>query len=329
MIERQWGRRASTPSRVIGLAIALGVGAGCSAAPVTPAPATLTLLTGGTGGSFYPLGAALADIYTQRIPGIRAVAQSTVASVFNVQAVQQGKADVAFTQGDVAYFAYRRGTESDSRPHTKLRGIAVLWVNTVQLVVPRSSEIRAVDDLRGRRVGVGSPASGTQIVTRLVIEGHGINYAQVRSEPLSFSEAVGRMENKTLDAAFVVASYPVSAVSEMNTAFGVRLIPVAPAIVDRIRTDYPFVKPMLIPSGTYAGQDRDLDTLGVDNILVCRDDLPEDLVYRLTKVLYESLGELEGKDAAARLIDPEQGPTTPIPLHPGAARFYREREILR
>lgn len=303
--------------------------AACGAAPAAPAPATLTLLTGGTGGSFYPLGAALADIYTQRIPGIRAVAQSTVASVFNVQAVQQGKADVAFTQGDVAYFAYRRGTESDSRPHTKLRGIAVLWVNTVQLVVPRNSEIRAVDDLRGRRVGVGSPASGTQIVTRLVIEGHGINYAQVRSEPLSFSEAVGRMENKTLDAAFVVASYPVSAVSEMNTAFGVRLIPVAPAIVDRIRTDYPFVKPMLIPSGTYAGQDRDLDTLGVDNILVCRDDLPEDLVYRLTKVLYESLGALEGKDAAARLIDPEEGPTTPIPLHPGAARFYREREILR
>lgn len=321
-------RHLRAPVRALALALA-AFAVACSAAPVKPVPATLTLLTGGTGGSFFPLGAALADIYTQRVPDIRAVAQSTVASVFNVQAVQQGKADVAFTQGDVAYFAYRRGTEADARPYTKLRGIAVLWVNTVQLVVPRNSEIRSVDDLRGRRVGIGSPASGTQIVARLVIEGHGINYAQVRSEPLSFSEAVGRMENKMLDAAFVVASYPVSAVSEMNTAFGVRLIPVAPGTVDRIRTDYPFVKPMLIPSGTYAGQDRDLDTLGVDNILVCRDDLPEDLVYRLTKVLYESLGELESKDAAARLIDPEQGPTTPIPLHPGAARFYREREILR
>lgn len=252
-----------------------------------------------------------------------------MASVFNVQAVQQAKADVAFTQGDVAYFAYRRGTESDPRPHTKLRGIAVLWVNTVQLVVPRNSSVFAVSDLRGRRVGVGSPASGTQIAARLVIEGHAVDYAAVRSEELSFSEAVGRMEQKTLDAGFVVASYPVSAVTEMNTAFGVRLIPVSRPIVDRIRTDYPFMKPMVIPKGTYAGLDADLDTVGVDNILVCHDDLPEDLVYQLTRILFESLDDLTHADAAARLIDPEQGPATPIPLHPGAARFYRERELLR
>lgn len=311
------------------IAAVLTIAAACTRAP-EPVPAkTIALLTGGTGGSFYPLGAALADLYTKRIPSLRVTAQSTVASVFNVQAVQQAKADVAFTQGDVAYFAYRRGTESDPRPHTKLRGIAVLWVNTVQLVVPRNSSVFAVSDLRGRRVGVGSPASGTQIAARLVIEGHGIDYAAVKSEELSFSEAVGEMERKTLDAGFVVASYPVSAVTEMNAAFGVRLIPVSRPIVDRIRSDYPFMKPMVIPKGTYAGLDEDLDTVGVDNILVCRDDLPEDLVYQLTRVLFESLAELTSADAAARLIDPEQGPTTPIPLHPGAARFYRERELLR
>ena len=287
------------------------------------------MLTGGTGGSFYPLGEALAGLYTQKIPSIRMTAQSTVASVFNVQAIQQGKADVAFTQGDVAYFAYRRGTEADPRPHTKLRGIAVLWVNTVQLVVPRTSEIRQVRDLRDKRVGVGSPDSGTQIVARLVIEGHGMKYAQVKSEALSFAEAVQRMEKNSLDAGFVVASYPVSAVSAMNSTVGVRLIPVEPKVVDRIRSDYPFVKPMLIPAGTYRGQDRDLNTLGVDNILVCREDLSEDLVYQFTKVLFDSLSALTETDPAARLIDPEQGPTTPIPLHAGAARFYREREILR
>lgn len=287
------------------------------------------MLTGGTGGSFYPLGETLARLYTQRLPAIHMTARSTVASVFNVQAIQQGRADVAFTQGDVAYFAYRRGTEADPRPHTRLRGIAVLWVNTVQLVVPRTSEIRAVRDLRDRRVSVGSPDSGTQIVARLVIEGHGMKYAQVRSEALSFAEAVEGMEHGTLDAGFVVASYPVSAVSAMNDAIGARLIPVEPKVVERIRSDYPFVKPMLIPAGTYRGQDRDLNTLGVDNILVCREDLSEDLVYQLTKILFESLGSLAEHDSAARLIDAEQGPTTPVPLHAGAARFYREREILR
>ena len=297
--------------------------------PPAPSPTTVTILTGGTGGSFYPLGAALADIYSSKISGLRAVAQSTVASVFNVQAIQQGKADVAFTQGDVAYFAYRRGTEENPRPHTKLRGIAVLWVNTVQLVVPRSSDIHSVGDLIGRSVGVGSPASGTQIVARLVIEGHGVDYGAVQAEQLSFSEAVGRMENKTLDAGFVVASYPVSAVTAMNSAFGVRLIPVGRPSVDRIQRDYPFIRPITIPAGTYEGQGTDLSTLGVDNILVCREDLPEELVYNLTRVLFESLGALSLSDAGARLIDPEDGPTTPIPLHPGAARFFREREILR
>jgi len=311
-----------------GLLVVALLAGGCQQA-VAPPKTALTILTGGTGGSFYPLGEALAGIYSQRIPSISATAQSTVASVFNVQAVQQSRADLAFTQGDVAYFAYRRGTETDPRPHTKLRGIAVLWVNTVQLVVPRTSDIRDVRDLHGKRVSVGSPASGTQIVARLVIEGHGMKYDQVKPLTLSFAEAVERMEQGSLDAGFVVASYPVSAVTDMNASIGVRLIAVDRGIVERIRSDYPFVKPMVIPGRTYQGQEHDLGTLGVDNILVCRDDLPEELVYQLTKVLFESLGALAASDPAARLIDPEQGPTTPIPLHPGAARFYREREILR
>lgn len=324
-----WLARVFPTHRVVLALAAAALTAACLSRPAPPPPTPLTILTGGTGGSFYPLGEALAGIYSQKIPSIRMTAQSTVASVFNVQAIQQAKADIAFTQGDVAYFAYRRGTEADPRPHTRLRGIAVLWVNTVQLVVPRTSAIRNVRDLRDKRVSVGSPASGTQIVARLVIEGHGMKYAEMKSEALSFAEAVERIQTRSLDAGFVVASYPVSAVSEMNAAVGVRLIAVEPQVVDRIRSDYPFMKPMLIPAGTYRGQDGDVNTLGVDNILVCREDLPEELVYQLTRVLFESLGALAASDPAARLIDPEQGPTTPIPLHPGAARFYRAREILR
>lgn len=315
-------------SAIAAAAVLFSCSSGCTRPPALP-PATITILTGGTGGSFYPLGAALAEIYSGRIAGLRAVAQSTVASVFNVQAIENGKADMAFTQGDVAYFAYRRGTEENPHPHTKLRGIAVLWANTVQLVVPRNSGIHTVSDLVGRRVAVGSPASGTQMVARIVIEGHGLSYSAVRSEQLSFSEAVGRMQQETLDAAFVVASYPVSAVTEMNTAFGVRLVPVGRTSATRIQMDYPFIKPITIPAKTYAGQDADLPTLGVDNILVCREDLAEDLVYHLTRVLFDSIGPLSSSDAGARLIDPEDGPATPIPLHPGAARFFREREILR
>src|SRR3970282_3053073 len=116
----------------------------------------ITMGTGGTGGVFYPLGGALAQVYSTAIPGVNASAQSTVASVFNVQAIQQGKADVAFTQGDVAYFAYTRGTEADPTPHTKLRGMALLYVNTVQIVVRRDGDIQSVADFSGKRVGVGA-----------------------------------------------------------------------------------------------------------------------------------------------------------------------------
>lgn len=311
------------------LLVAVPLFSACGHELQPPKPSELTILTGGTGGSFYPLGDALARLYSNRVPGVHAVARSTVASVFNVQAVQHAKADVAFTQGDVAYFAYRRGTEADPQPHTRLRGMAVLWVNTVQLVVRRDSDVQRVSDLRGRRVGVGSQASGTELAARIVIEGHGSSYTDVRPEFLSFTEVADRMATGTLDAGFVVASYPVSAVTAMNASFGIRLIPVAPATIDRIRGEYPFMKPILIPKGTYDGQRSAIRTVGVDNILVCRADLPEELVYQLTKVFFESLGDLAKTDVAATLIDPEQGPTTPIPLHPGAARFYREREILR
>jgi uncharacterized protein len=303
--------------------------AGCRREPPGDPPIPITIATGGSGGSFAPLGATLARIYSTRLPGVQATAVSTVASVFNVQAVQQGRVDVAFTQGDVAYFAYRRGTEHDPLPHTRLRGIAVLWVNTVQLVTRRDSDIRAVAGLRTRRVGVGSQASGTELAARMVIEGHGFKYSDVRAEFLSFSEVASRMETGTLDAGFVVASYPVSAVTDMNESFGIRLIPMSPAIIGSIRSQYPFMRPMLIPTGTYAGQDREVTTVGVDNILVCRADLPEEVVYDLTRVFFDAVEELARTDIAATRIDPDLGPTTPIPLHPGAARFYRERRLLQ
>lgn len=302
---------------------------GCGGESASPSRTFITIATGGTGGVYYPLGGALAQVYSATIPGVNASAQSTVASVFNVQAIQQGKADVAFTQGDVAYFAYKRGTEADPNPHVKLRGMAVLYVNTVQIVVRRDSDIHSVPDFRGKRVGVGAPASGTEVAARIVIEGHGLKYSDVRPDFLSFSEVAAQMQDRTLDGGFIVSSYPVSAITDASMTVGIRLLAIDRAAIDRIRAQYPFFKPVVIPRDTYRGQVADIETLGVDNLLVCREDLPEELVYQLTKAFFEALPELAGTHVAAKGIDPEQGPATPIPLHPGAARYYRERELLR
>jgi len=304
-------------------------GSACGEATPPPQREQVTIATGGTGGVYFPLGNALADIYSRRIPGVHATAQATVASVFNVEAVQQGKADLAFVQGDVAYFAYRRGTETEPTPHQHLRAMAVLFQNVVQIVVRNDSNIHRVTDFRGRRIGVGSPGSGTEEAARIIVENHGLNYAEMRPGFLSFSEVVQGMEAHALDGGFIVASYPASAILDVNRSVGVRLVPIAQDIINVIRARYPFFKPIVIPKGTYRDQAADVTTIAVDNMLVCRDDMPEQLVHDLTKTLFDSLPDLARTHVAATVIDPEQAPMTSIPLHSGAARYYRERELLK
>jgi len=312
------------------IALATIAVAGCGAGSrEKPSRIFITIATGGTGGTYYPLGGTLAQIWSTTVPGVNASAQATVASVFNVQAVEQGKADVAFVQGDVAYFAYNQGTPAVPAPHTKLRAMAVLYTNTVQILARRDSDIHRIEDFRGRRIGVGAPGSGTEVVAKIIIEAHGLKYEDVRVDFLSFNEVSAQMQDRTLDGGFISASYPVSAITDVNMSVGVRLISLDPGAVAQIRSQYPFLKPMVIPRDVYNGQDQDIQTIGMDNLLICREELSEDLVYRLTKAFFDGLPQLVAVHVAAKAIDPEQGPSAPLPLHPGAARYYRERELVR
>jgi len=195
-------------------------------------------------------------------------------------------------------------------------------------VTARDSGIHRVEDLQGRRVGVGPPVSGTQVAAKLVLQAQNLQN-RIAAEPLTFDDVADGLSRHEVDAGFLVSSYPVPVISRLNASRGVRLVPIERALADRIRADYPFFHPILIPAGTYEGQSAPVETIGVDNLLVCRSDLPDDLVYRLTRVFTESLSRLSRVHAAAASVDPEQAPTAPIPLHPGAARFYRERELFR
>ena len=304
--------------------------AACGAQGAPPSQQSITILTGWTGGAFYPLGAALAEIYNREIPGMRATAQFTMASAFNVQAIQAGKADLGFSQSDVAYSAFKRGMDGDGQPYSRLRSMAVIYVNTVQIVVRKASGIRGLADLRGRRIGVGGePGSGTETATRTIIESYGLSYEDVQPAFISFAEAAQGIQNGRLDAAVMVASYPVSAITEIYEPTKVELISIDEAAVHRIRSRFPFFKTVIIPKGTYRGQEREVQTIGVDNLLICRDSVPEDLVYHMTRLLFERLPSLAKDYVTARMINAEQSPATPIPLHPGAARYFRERELFQ
>lgn len=302
--------------------------AACHAAAVPP-PVAITIATGGTGGVYFPLGDTLARRFTEQIPGVTVSAIATVASVFNMQAIEAGRADLAFTQGDVAYLAYTAGTAKHPRPHGNLRGLAVLYVNAVQVVTRAGSGIHRMQDLRGRRVGVGAAGSGTEIAARIIIEASGLRYDEVHANDLGFAETAAHLKNRTLDVGFLVSSYPVAALADATETMGLRLVPVDPDAAARIRETYPFFKPVTIPRGTYRGQDSDVPTIGVDNLLVVRAGLSDEVVHQMTRVLIESLPTLTRAHVAARGIDLDQAPATPIPLHPGAARYYRELELIR
>jgi TRAP transporter TAXI family solute receptor len=300
----------------------------CRDAP-SPQPLSLTIATGGTGGVYYPLGDMLARRLSTQIPGVRASALATVASVFNMQAVEEGRLDLAFTQGDVGYLAYATGTSALPRPHGNLRGIAVLYENSVQIVTRADSGIRRLADLKGKRVGVGAAGSGTEIAARIILEASGLQYDEVVADDLGFAETAAQLQDRTLDAGFLFASFPVAALTGAAATMRLRLVPVEPEVVARIREAYPFFRPVTIPPSTYRGQDAAVPTIGVDNLLVCRAGLADDLVHQITRVFMDSLPALMGVHVAAGGIDPDQAPATPIPLHPGAARYYRELELVR
>lgn len=308
--------------------LAIGTAGACASQGESVEARRLAIATGDESGVYYLLGHALAQIYNERIPDVATSALETTGSGFNVQAVEEGRAELAFSQADVAYLALQQGTRDHPEPYRHLRAMAVLYVNAVQIVALRESNLYHLSDLEARRVGVGAPDSGTELAARIILRAQGLEN-RIAGEPLAFDDLASRMQSRAIDAGFFVSSYPVPAVARLNAAAGVRFLPVEADLADRIRTDFPFYRPVAIPNSTYVGQQGDIATIGVDNLLVCHSDLPDDLIYQSTRLLFESLSSLADAHAAAAAIDPEQASATPIPLHPGAARFYRERELFR
>lgn len=300
----------------------------CGTAPAEVPARTLTLGTGGQGGAFYALGPVLGQFWRDHIAGIE-VRHAPGGSGVNVESLEMGQTDIAFTQADIAYAAYSRGTERDRRPHLQLRAIAVLWMNTVHVAVPNQSAIRTVADLRGRRVGATTRGGGTETLARVVLGAYDLTYDDITPQFDPFVQTTERLQRGDSDAAFVVAGVPAVAVTDLAAHLDIRLLAIPRERLRTMRAEYPFLRPVVVPRGTYKGVDEAVETVGVNNLLMCRKDLDERLVYQLTKGLFDAIPALEAAHPAASLIDPDEAPATPIPLHPGAARFYREREITK
>jgi TRAP transporter TAXI family solute receptor len=300
----------------------------CATESAAPPPLTRVRLTSGLpGAGFYPLGAGLAQGYTG-LTDVQVDVYESPGSVRNVQALQRGDADVGLAFADVAYMAYVGRLAEEPVPFDRLRGIAVLQLTPLHLLVRPGAGITRIEDLRGRRVGTGPPGSGTALTSQLLMRAFGILPEQTAAETLPFNEAAERLVAGTLDAAFVNGDYPAASVTLAARA-GATLLAVEGQNVSRLRQEYPFLRLTFIPGGTYPAHDEHVPTIGVDTLLVCRAELEERIVYQLTKALFEVLPQLSTERTALRSMDVGRAPATPIPLHRGAARYYRERELTR
>jgi TRAP transporter TAXI family solute receptor len=300
---------------------------GCRAESAAPARTDLVIGTVFPNGSWDLVGRALAKAYTERLPDVRAVASISDDLEFQADAVEQGHAQLAIEDVETVYLAYSTGTTSVPQPHRNLRAIAVLFSTAVQIVARRDAGITRIQDLRGKRVGIGSTGSPTVRAATLILQSHGVPLRQI--QPVMKAGDAAAFRSGELDAAFIYAPFQNPVIAELTGSDDVRLIPIERRTLGAIQDEHHFLKSTTIPGGTYKNQDDDVLTVGMDVLLVCRQDLPNDLVYRLSRTLFEVVPALRDAHASAAGINPDRGPTTAIPLHAGAARYYREREILR
>jgi uncharacterized protein len=302
--------------------------------PLATAPAAaqefINVLTGGTSGVYYPLGVALSKVYGDKIDGAKTSVQATKASVENLNLLQQGKGEVAFALGDSVSLAWA-GNEEAGFPQKldKLRGLSALYPNYIQIVASAESGIKTLADLKGKRISVGAPKSGTELNARAVFKAAGLTYNDFsKVEYLAFAESVDLMKNRQLDATLQSAGLGVSSIRDLAASVDIVVVPIPADVVAAIGD--PAYVAQTIPAGTYGKQDADVPTAAIINILVTHSDVSDDLAYQMTKLMYDNLDALQAAHVAAKGIKIENAlASMPIPLHPGAEKFYKEQGIIK
>lgn len=315
-----------TPSRALAVVVAALAILGGS-----PAVASdfINILTGGTSGVYYPLGVAISNVFSKDIKDARPSVQSTKASVENLNLLQQGRGELAFTLDDTLAFAWEGDKEAGfPKKLDKLRGLTTIYPNYIQIVASKDSGIKTLQDLKGKRVSVGAPKSGTEINARAILGAAGLSYSDLaKVEYLPFAESVELIKNRQLDATLQSAGLGVASIRDLASSLPITVVAIPAAVVEKAGS--PFVK-KLIPANTYEGQAEPVETAAVLNSLVTRADVSDEVAYQMIKAIYDNLATLQAAHSAAKAIKLENADEgMPIPLHPGAARYLKEKGVIK
>ncbi|NDW35293.1 TAXI family TRAP transporter solute-binding subunit [Salipiger sp. PrR007] len=297
-------------------------------APAAMATEFVNVLTGGTSGVYYPLGVAMADIYAKNIPDARAQVQSTKASVENLNLLQQGRGEIGFALGDSVKDAFEGNADVGfSKPLDKLRAIAAIYPNYIQIAASADAGVTTATELAGKSVSVGAAKSGTEVNARKILGALGMTYDDLgKVEYLPFAESVELMKNRQLDATLQSSGLGSAALKDLSSTQDVTYVSIPAEVAGTLGAPY---AAGVIPAGTYPGQDADIPTLAITNILVTSTDVSDELAYQMTKLLFENLDQLKAAHAAAGAIDIKDAiKNSPIPMHPGAEKYYKEQGLM-
>jgi hypothetical protein len=285
----------------------------------------LSIATGGTSGTYYPVGGAIAKVLNENIDNMNASAQSTGASVTNTRLIYNQEVELAILQNDIASYAVNGQNQFADNQVNNMTGIAALYPEVIQIVVRSDAGIESIADLKGKSVAVGAPGSGAEANASQILKFFGLTYDDIEEDYLSFGEAASRLKDRQIDAAFLTAGIPTAAVMDVAATQDISLINFSDEDIEALNDEYPYLTGVTVPAGSYNGLDNDIQTVALKAILVADSDLSEDVVYNITKSIFENRDTLIAAHDRARDIQLESamdGMT--VELHPGAQKYYDE-----
>lgn len=300
-----------------------------SEAPKPAAKSNFILATGGTGGTYYPYGGSMAQIFNTKIANMNVTAQATGASAENLRLVNKGEAELAIVQNDTMDYAFK-GIESFKEKITGFATIATLYPEVVQIIVSPDSGIKTIADMKGKRISVGAAGSGVEANAKQILEVNGLTFADIKASHLSFNESANAYKDKQLDGFFVTSGAPNAAVQDVNALQKIKVLSLDDATIQKITQKYGFYTTFTINKDMYKGMEADAKTVAVSATLVCKKDLNADVVYSITKALFENqaeLGQAHAKGKELKLENAVKGVS--VPFHAGAEKYYKEKGILK
>lgn len=293
----------------------------------------VTIASGWVVGAYYPMAGAMSRIIHTKMPGLRATVESSGASVANAQLIGTGDADFAILQNDIAHYAYNGVTLGafKDKPIKNMAGIFTIHPEPIQVVATNASGIKSVKDLRGKKVVLGPLGSGTEANALQILEAYGMKEGDLgKAERIDAAAAADQLKDGRVDAVFFTTAIGAAVLIDLHVTGKISLVSVVGPEAEGLKKKYAFYVSLPIGPNTYKGQEREITTVAVKAIMVARSELPEDLVYGFTKTIFENLPTFYDAHAQAKNLTLQTALAgMPIPLHPGAARFYKEKGILR